>query len=332
MKPANYTHFETNQSPFAANKLKHTGFLRSGILAAIAGMVTALTSVSNAATITQTVNDTVNSDWNTHALWGSPAAVPTAGNNYLTANLGGAASSTGLGSSVTTRVRDTGVNPFAGDSLTISSSTELLLKNNNTTTTGNVILNGGTVRFAPSGGTLATLAGTLNVAADSYLGLAGSVNQTFTVNSAITGSGVLHLAAGNTASTVQPILTLALGGDLSGFNGVLNLGGGTSTSGSINATLDFNLNYTLPFVAFVMGQSASADVVNLDQNVTFGSFTFGSTSLAAGTYTATDLNGLVGNGSQFIDGGGTLTVVPEPSTFAMLTAGLTLLAIRRRRI
>lgn len=311
---------------------------QGAILPSLMAAMLVLSSNSHAATIIQTVNDGANSDWNTHALWGSPtAAVPTAGNDYVTSATGtgaGASAATGLGSSVTMRVRDTGVAAFAGDSLAIVAGTEILLKNNATTSTGNIILNGGTIRYAPSSGTLATLAGTLNVASTSYLGLAGTVSETFTVNSTLTGGSLLHLAAGNTANGTQISgLVIAFGGDLSAFTGTLDLGGGTTTTGAQAATLDFNQDYNLSAVSLIMGQSASADLLNLDQNLTFGSFTFNASSLGAGTYTAGDLNGLFGNGSQFVDGGGTLTIaaVPEPGTLAMLAGGLGMLGIFRRR-
>jgi hypothetical protein len=307
--------------------------IRIGILPALVGAAFALGYPAGASTVVQTVNDSTTSDWNLHAIWGSPAAVAAAGNDYVTSTSasGAASSSTGLGVSVSARVRDTGVNPFAGNSLTIVSGTELLLKNNATTTTGNITLNGGVVRYAPSGGSQATLAGTLNVAAESYLGLAGTVNETLTVNSALTGSGTLHVAAGNTANATQAALTVSFGGDLAGFTGIFSLGGGTSTTGSLNAILDFNQNYSLPSAGLTMGQSASADVLNLDQNIGFGSFTFGATKLGAGTYTASDLNGLFGNGSQFT-GTGTLTIlVPEPSALAVLATGFGLLVARWRR-
>ncbi len=154
---------------------------------------------------------------------------------------------------------------------------------------------------------------------------------TFTVASALTGNSILHVAAGS-PNTTNLSSTISFTGDLSGFTGTFNLGGGTRTGGAKDATLDFGQDYFLPGVTLRMGEFASFDFLNLDQDLTFGSFSFASTSLTAGTYSAETLNGLFGNGSQFIDLGGTLTVVPEPSAAALLAgAGCVLAVLGRRR-
>lgn len=288
---------------------------------------------ASAAVIVQTANDGTNGNWNTRAIWGTPAATPTAGNDYVTGTGFAAAGATNLGVSVTGRIRDTGVAPFAGDSLTIVSGSELLLKNLSTTSTANIILNGGVIRYAPTGGNAATLAGNLDVAAESYLGTNNGVVTTFTVAAALTGNSILHVAAGaGDASNLSS--TISFTGDLSGFTGTFNLGGGTRTGGAKDATLDFGQDYVLPSVSLRMGETASADFLNLDQNLTFGSFSFASTALPAGTYSAAALNGLFGNGSQFIDLAGThtFTVVPEPSAAALLAGvGCCLVVLGRRR-
>ena len=284
---------------------------------------------ASAAVIIQTSNDASNNSWNSDAIWGG--AVPSSGNDYVTAGGFAAAGATNLGASVTGRIRDIGGTTFAGNSLTIASSTELLLKNQATTSTANIILNGGVLRFAPDGGNSASLAGTLNVAAESYLGTNIGVAATFTVASALTGNSILHVAAGS-GNTTNLSSTISFTGDLSGFTGTFNLGGGTRTGGAKDATLDFGQDYFLPGAGLVMGGFASADFLNLDQDLTFGSFSFASTSLTAGTYSAETLNGLFGNGSQFIDLGGTLTVIPEPGAAALLAgAGCALVALTRRR-
>ncbi len=292
---------------------------------------------ASAAVIVQTVNDGTNGNWNTRAIWGGPAATPTAGNDYVTGTGFAAAGATNLGVSVTGRIRDTGVAPFAGNSLTIVSGSELLLKNvSNATSSANIVLNGGVIRYAPTGGNAATLAGNLNVAAESYLGTNNGVVTTFTVAATLTGNSILHIAAGSgDASNLSS--TISFTGNLSGFNGTFNLGGGTRTGGAKDATLDFGQDYFLPNVALVMGGTASADFLNLDQNLTFGSFSFASTVLSPGTYSAADLNTLFGNGGQFLDLAGThtLTVVPEPGASTLLAGagcGLAFLGRRRRRV
>ncbi|MES2572612.1 MAG: hypothetical protein V4710_21490, partial [Verrucomicrobiota bacterium] len=200
--------------------------------------------------------------------------------------------------------------------------TELLLKGGNgSTTTGNIILNGGAVRYGPNGTNplfTTAIAGTLDIAAPSVIGLGG--NNTMIVSSSLSGSSTLGLRAA--AGATAPV-TLSLRGDLSNFSGILDLGGGPGA-----LTLDFNQDYLLN-AALVMGTHASADILKLDQAITVNSFEFGGTSLDLNTYTATDLNTLFGNGTQFI-GEGTLTVVPEPGSALLGLLG-SLLLFRRRR-
>ncbi len=263
------------------------------------------------------------------------APPPAAGNSYFTTSGLITANSTSLNNiSVTGRIRDDG-KVFGGDQLTINAGTELLLKGTGTyTSTGNVVLNGGMIRLSPDLSTTTTFAGTLHVAAESYVGVVRLSDTLLDFSSTITGSSVLHISAatGNSVNTANPVLTIAFSGDLSGFTGSFNLGGGSFGVNRV-AVLDFNQNYNLPSTSFIMGASGTTDILNLDQNVAFGSFSFGSTVLGAGTYSVAALNGLFGTGSQFT-GTGSLTVVPEPGTSAALmgTSGLlAALALRRRR-
>jgi hypothetical protein len=293
--------------------------------------------VAHAAVITQGQNATSDASfpsWNS-AIWGaSPFAAPTSGNTYVTsatASGATAAASNNLGVTVTTRVREDGVSAFGGDSLTIVASTELLMKSG--TSSGNVILNGGSVRFGPNAAGSGTLAGTLQVASESYLGVAQTGASSLTVNSTLTGSSVLHVVGGGNSGTA--VMTISFGGDLSGFTGTFDVGGGTLNNGAATGEitmLDFNQNYTLG-LGIKMADHTATDRLNLDQNISVTSFSFAGTALTAGTYNASDLNGLFGNGSQFVDGGGSLTIVPEPGAMALasLGSGLLLLLARRRR-
>jgi hypothetical protein len=149
----------------------------------------------------------------------------------------------------------------------------------------------------------------LAVASESFLGVAQTSPSTLTVNSGITGSSTLRVVAGGNGGSGAH--TIRFGGDLSGFTGILDVGGGTNNAGALAGwalVLDFNQDYDLPAVGIVMGQRGTNDRLNLDQNIRLGSFTFGATSLPVGTYSAADLNQMFGNGTQFIDGGGTLTI------------------------
>jgi hypothetical protein len=293
----------------------------------------ALVSVAQGAIITQTVNassDASFPSWNS-ALWGTPAAAPTSGNTYVTAGGFFAATPNNLGTSVTGRVRDNGTT-FLGDSLTVVSGTEILLKSiSGGTSTANLILDGGAIRYSPNSAGSTTLAGNLDVLSESYLGVAQTSNSTLLVTSTVTGDSLLHLSAGGNTTGGAPVMTLSFAGDLSGFTGTFDIGGGTGNTGgatSVVLRLDFNQDYNLSMVDFLMGTHGTNDQLNLDQNITVGSFTFGTTSLTAGDYTAADLNTQFGTGSQFL-GEGILTVVPEPS--AVLFGGLGALAFLRRR-
>lgn len=289
---------------------------------------------AHAADINQTTNAAAaQGTWNNATVWGGSA--PTAGNNYFTTSGLITAGSTSLNNiSVTGRIRDSGT-VFGGDQLTINAGTELLLKGSGTyTSSGNVVLNGGMIRLSPDLSTTTTFAGTLHVADESYVGVVRLSDTLLDFSSTITGSSVLHIAAatGHGTNTANPVLTIVFSGDLSGFTGTFSLGGGSFGVNRV-AVLDFNQNYNLPSTSFIMGAAGTNDILNLDQSLTFGSFSFGATALGAGTYDATALNTLFGNGSQFT-GLGTLTVIPEPGSYAGVFGVGGLLAAfgsRRRR-
>jgi hypothetical protein len=74
----------------------------------------------------------------------------------------------------------------------------------------------------------------------------------------------------------------------------------------------------------------SDSFLNIDQSITIArdALTFDGSVIAAGIYSGTDLTNL---GAGFIDGGGTLTVLPEPSSIALLGFGCAIALFRRRR-
>jgi len=297
-------------------------------------LVGALAPSAHGSTIIQTANaanDTSFGNWNT-ALWGTPSASPTSGNSYITSGGFYAATANNLGTTTTGRVRDNGT-VFAGDSLAIEAGTEALLKGSaGSTSNANLILNGGSIRYSPNVASSTTLAGTLQVASESYLGVAQTSNTTLTITSTLSGDALLHIAGGGNNPAGNPVMTISFAGDLSGFTGTFDLGGGTNNTGGATAAvarLDFEQDYNLSMVDFLMGGHGTNDQLNLDQDLTFGSFTFNGNPLSAGTYDAAELNSLFGNGAQFIDGGGSLTVVPEPG--ATVLGGLGMLALLRRR-
>lgn len=312
-------------------KNKHKTNHRNALVAGLA-MVALTLPVIGSAQIVQTVNDG-GTGWNS-SLWGSPAASPTSGNDYMTASGFFSASATRLGTpGVTGRIRGiASQGTFGGNFLEIVPNTELLLKDAGTYS-ADITLNGGVVRWSPNSAGNATLAGTINVASDSVLGSVQSGAQIFTIASAITGSSTLRLAGGTGANQ-----TIAFddgsGSSLNGFAGTLDIGGGQDNSGNPNlVTVNFNQAYDMSLAGITMGDYLTADVLNLGANITVGSFSFNGSSLGGGTYDVATLNSDFGSGSQFT-GTGTLTIaaVPEPGSMALaaLGGGLALLLVRRR--
>ncbi len=284
-------------------------------LLAFGGFILTALPASRAATIVQTNSQNASTDsWNAAAPWGG--AAPVSGNDYVsnpTAAGAFTATATGLGVSVTSRVRNTGATVFGGNTLTIVAGTELLLRSTGgPTNTANLILDDGTVRVV--GGT--TLAGSIVVSDTGIVGLGGT--NTLALTSALLGAGTLELRASDGSPTIR------LSGDLSGFTGTLQIGGGDLG----HVVVDFDQDYNL-LAGLVMGTFSTQDVLNLDQAITVNSFEFGSTFLAPATYSASDLNTAFGSGAQFT-GSGTLTVIPEPSSALLGILG-SFFFFRRRR-
>ncbi len=252
--------------------------------------------------ITQAINDQA---WDVASTW-SNNALPTAGNNYTT-----------VAANPILRSTFNGTTDFEGNSLTIVAATELITKGNNNANfvVPNLILNGGQVRMA-DGNRTHILSGGLNVAAASSLSNPGG--RTFQINSAMTGSANLTLTGNNSTGSI-----FNLNGAGSTFSG--------SFLGTNQAIVDFDQSYGS--ASLILLATANQAQLKLDTNLSFQSVTFGATTLSPGTYTGAALKSSYGS---FITtdslNGSTLTVVPEPSTTALLIgAGLTGLAAMRRR-
>ena len=219
-------------------------------------------------------------------MWGTPPAVPTAGNDYVTA--------TGVASN-TVRISATGTaSTFGGDSLTVVAGTRALLKNQNgaiSTLNGNLVLDGGRLSHAPNSG---PHAGTLDLAQLVISGTGSVIDingvSTFTIDGALTGSGDLLLKP-ETSSTG----TISITG-ISGYTGALTV--------QAPIRLDFGADYTFTNSLTLQGTAS----LNVDQALTFtlGDLVANGIVVPAGTYTGFDISGL---GPNFVDGGGTLTVL-----------------------
>ena len=272
----------------------------------------ATTSVQ-ALVVTQTV---ANQDWN-NAIWGSPAAAPTSGNDYVTDSTYNPLRASNSG----------GASTFGGDNLTIAAGSRLLVKNqggSSSTVTGDMTVQGALIQYGPTGstnsGTLA--AGSIILSGNNEFVDSGT---NFTVYSTLTGSGNLYFG-NQTAGT--PTNQISISG-ISGYTGTLTVGDTLGIYGVSRQqnplTIDFSsLDYHF-LDTFTLLNSSILNV-NDGQTLTFGrgDLLDGATAIDPGTYTANTL------GTSF-SGTGTIIVVPEPSTIILAGLGLAGLCLRRRR-
>jgi hypothetical protein len=206
----------------------------------LAGITVFFAMAASAALINQTVS---NLDWNS-AVWGDPAAAPTAGNDYVA-------------DMTTVRIQaDASSGTFWGDSVTINSGATALSKltgTNIATVSGTFTLNGGVLLVGPNGagtGTLAT-AGFI-VSADSGIYL-NSLANGFIITGGLPGSGDLILGSSFTDTSGRTCSFDSVGAD----TGAINL--------TENVTLDFGSDVTF-------GGSLAIDSIsqlNVDQVLTF---------------------------------------------------------------
>jgi len=174
-----------------------------------------------------------------------------------------------------------------------------------------------TVTLSGGGATTAATIGTIATAANTSGGMTFAGAGTTTLSAANTYTGGTLVSNGTLATSGTG--TLGTGNvTLDGTSPVvLTLGSAVSFGDS--ATLTFALNSTIN--------------MNFTGSDVLGSVTNGSLTLAAGSYTASQLNSFFG-GSNFVDAGalgGTLTVVPEPHEFALAIVGLLGVMVFMRR-
>jgi hypothetical protein len=267
-------------------------------------------NTAQSAPIPQTVDQSGSSDnWN-DAIWGTPAAAPTAANDYTTPSGFVVRTGSSSGSNST----------FAGDSLTLQGTGQLRAKR---PSTADFILTGGGELQAA--GSSAEVRGTLLVAAGDNGTLYATSSYDLPVVAAISGSGTLNATglagvvisnASNTFSGTWAVSSGELTGSAAGALGaadfLVNDGG----------VLDIQYSY--------LGASGSnlaintGGLFNLDDGTAhvFQSVTVGGAALAPGTYFYATLapaqqayfsSGALGTGS--------ITVVPEPGTMGLLLLG-----------
>jgi hypothetical protein len=165
------------------------------------------------------------------------------------------------------------------------------------TVNGSTVVGGSDVRFNNS-----------NTSGTNTEGLVLSTTSlTFQPNSGISITGTKPVRL-NIASFIGNDNILKLNGGLLTLSGTTNY----ASLGLLIATIDPTPSY------------------NVFQTNTIKSLTVGTTVVAPGTYTAGELN-LLTSSSEFVNGGGTLTVVPEPGSIALLGGAGMLMLLRRRR-
>ena len=267
--------------------------------------------------------------FNAAGHWDSLAA-PTAGNSYV--DSGWVLRSPATNSNYT----------FAGDSLTISGGGILAYKGNQSgiLTVGDLRIDNGTFSAATNF-VAVTLNGTVTANSGGAIFEAGSADRAITVNSLITGVGDISVRSSAQA-----------GGNVT-FTGNNTYTGNTTVATGADFTL--NANAGLKFVIGASGvnnQITGVGTVNLNGNFTFDLSGAGTTvgnswnivnnGTLAETFGApfsvvgfTDMGGNLWekiNGGvtyQFNEATGVLGVMPEPSTWALLVAGLTAVAVLR---
>jgi autotransporter-associated beta strand protein len=142
--------------------------------------------------VLQTLSQGLGTNWN-QATWGTPPAVPSSPNDYVTP----------LGFDARTPDSQT-ASAFLGNSLQIEAGGRLLLKNGgagNGVATANLILNGGSITYNTANGTtISAVAGTLQVLTDSTINsVAGGNTRDVWLRSTLSGSGGLTVGMVNNA-------------------------------------------------------------------------------------------------------------------------------------
>jgi hypothetical protein len=272
------------------------------------GLLLCAAATGHAATIVQTVD---NIDWNA-AMWGTPAAAPTAGNDYVTALVN------------TNRFRisaDGTSSTFAGDSITVATGTRALMKNTDGTT-------------ATIGGNLTMDGGLLSLAANTV----GSA--TLDVNQFIVTTNGAHIDMANNGVTLTIAGILTGSGDIlidyeSGTNAGtrgISFAGINAYTGAIAVNDQMDIDFGADYVFSNTLTLSSGSVLNVDQTLTFDEgdlIDAVNGAVAAGTYSGAGLTGL---GANYADGGGTIVVVPEPSSGLLAIVAFSgVLFLRRRK-
>lgn len=322
-------------------------------LAAVALALT-VTSVQAATYIQTAYNPSGGSTWNAQAVWGNNAV--TSGNIYQTApEPGRVTSGTPLGTSFTVNVGDTStaftfysyirdfgtgtptagsVYAFNGDKVILTEKTAFRSYGRNTTTLANWEMQNGSLMVLNANGTGTSTMwdGTIVTSGTTAIGLVTSNLTALTIGASIAGTGTLNLVMSGGSESY-----MFLNGDISGFVGTLFLSGSTAANANLRS---FSIANSAPSATLQLNYQSTAFHYDLaSSNVSFSSLvltdvTGANTVLGSGVYDAAFLNTLTGDTGIF-SGTGTITIapVPEPSTYALVLAGIlaAAIAVRHRR-
>ncbi len=265
-----------------------------------AAAVLAMTVSASAATYTQTVD---NQSW-LNAVWGSPAAAPSAGNDYVTADL-----VSGEGILRTSPVGSTGGGnaTFPGTSVTVVPGVRFLAKQVEGETAS---INGGSgdlivqsnnrISFAPNGNSIYSGAATLDVGflnytdpgvGQSIFDIGGQLNDVH-VAGTLTGPGNVTFQAEYGTDTFAHLITIDA---VSAYSGDI----------IVNHYIQLDFNGDCTFSGSMSLNDNSTLVVDQTLAIGSGQLTANGVTIADGTYSGSALTAL---GARFADGGGALVV------------------------
>lgn len=312
-----------------------------------ASLVLALAGPALAATVTWD-GEGANNQWSTAENWSDNAA-PTAGNDYV---VDGVLFRSPYPSTSTSTPN---TYTFDGDSLTVQNAAVFNLYRINTGGYYNVThnfntltVNNAQLRPESSNGSIGhTLNGDLVFTGANTINMNEASNFTMRMilgtdgDDTLTGSGTLLLTRDATGST----RSVDVFADASGYSGDVSFAG---LSGDIFELRLYNTaglgtgdiaagSYTSLQLLAASGVNIASSSVSLAGNSTLnlgagpstvGALSIAGNDVAADTYTAAELTAL-GFGGTF-SGDGTITVVPEPGSLALIALGGLLIARRRR--
>lgn len=258
------------------------------------------------------IQEGVGSDWNNANVW-NPSGLPASANPGSTYELVAGSRMRNPAASI--------YNAFPGKTLTIdgdgvfengtvNSVGEIRFKNSNagsslaggfytTNYFPNLVLNGGQINIGDN--TTVVLQGQVTATANSilYAGGSSSTNQTFQIDSYLTGSGTIQYFGLN-APNIDPVNSvLDITGATNAFTGQWNVVQGPLVGSGINSlgtnTITIGTSGILE-TSYPINNTNAALILNgkmyLTQTDAFNSVVINGTPLAAGTYTAAQLNSI----------------------------------------